>query len=116
MFGSKKRWPIPAQLPARCPACNAPLAFEAVVLVDAALGSEKVDHYHAACNCGQAHDYDGRGQRVEPAIVNLPPDLSPVAQTPNGLIAYAGAWEAPPAPTAPPVAAAKPEAAAPAPE
>ncbi|MHB8510352.1 MAG: hypothetical protein ACYDGR_17175 [Candidatus Dormibacteria bacterium] len=66
-----------------------------MTLLDRALGEEKVDHYAANCSCGEAHAYDGRGQKVEPAAVNLPPDLSEVAQTPNGLIPYAGAWQAP---------------------
>ncbi|HEV3231355.1 MAG TPA: hypothetical protein VG245_03780 [Candidatus Dormibacteraeota bacterium] len=91
MFGRKQVFNIPAKLPTACPSCGGRVSFTAVTAFDSALRAEKVDHYEGRCAaCGQAVHYDGRGQRVEPALPNLPPDLSEVAQSPQGLTPYAG--------------------------
>jgi hypothetical protein len=88
-----KRWAIPARLPGNCLSCNARLGWTAVTMLDRVLNAEKVDHYRAECRCGEVHYYDGRGQRVEPALPNLPPDLSEVANTPQGPTPYSGFLE-----------------------
>lgn len=88
-----KRWGIPARLPGKCPDCDASLTWIPVTLFDRVLGADKIDHYRAECSCGSVHHYDGRGQRVEPALPNLPPDLSDVANTPQGPTPYSGFLE-----------------------
>jgi hypothetical protein len=91
MFGRKREFAIPAKLPSDCPSCGRQVIYRAVTAFDRALGAEKVDHYEGTCvACNAVVCYDGRGQRVEPATPNLPPDTSDVAQTPQGPTPYAG--------------------------
>jgi hypothetical protein len=60
---------------------------------DPVIRLEKVDHYRADCTCGEVHYRDGRGQVVEPAVVNLPPDRSEFANSPQGPQPYSGYTE-----------------------
>src|ERR1700730_11066816 len=85
--------PIPAVLPRTCPNCGAPLHWTPVTIFDPVIGLEKVDHYKAECACGEVHYRDGRGQEVEPAVPNLPPDTSEFANSPQGPQAYSGYME-----------------------
>ena len=90
----KKRLPIPAILPATCPDCGKRLKWEGVAYFDPVIGIEKPDHYKGTCGCdGRVHYRDGRGQVVEPAVVNLPPDKSEFANSPQGPQPYSGFLE-----------------------
>ena len=60
---------------------------------DPVIRLEKVDHYRADCTCGKVHYRDGRGQVVEPAVENLPPDKSEFANSPQGPQPYSGYME-----------------------
>jgi hypothetical protein len=60
---------------------------------DPVIRLEKVDHYRADCACGEVHYRDGRGQVVEPAVENLPPDRSEFANSPQGPQPYSGYME-----------------------
>lgn len=60
---------------------------------DPVIRLEKVDHYRADCTCGEVHYRDGRGQVVEPAVENLPPDKSEFANSPQGPQPYSGYME-----------------------
>jgi hypothetical protein len=93
MLGRKKALPIPDILPTRCDKCNAKLNWRAVAYFDPVIRLEKVDHYKAECACGEVHYRDGRGQVVEPAVVNLPPDRSEFANSPQGPQPYSGFLE-----------------------
>jgi hypothetical protein len=88
------KFPIPDVLPKNCPNCKARLKWEGVGLYDAVIRREKVDHYRAECSsCGTLHYRDQRGQPVEPAVLNLPPDLSETANSPQGPQPYPGTPE-----------------------
>jgi hypothetical protein len=87
---AKERFPIPAVLPRSCPECNARLRWEAVTLYDPVIRKHKVDYYRAECSCGEVHYRDARGQVVEPAVANLPPDQSDTANSPQGPQPYPG--------------------------
>ena len=65
----------------------------AVTEYDPVIRLQKVDHYRADCACGEVHYRDGRGQVVEPAVVNLPPDKSEFANSPQGPQPYSGYME-----------------------
>ena len=66
------------------------LKWQPVTHLDPVIGLEKVDHYKAECQCGEVHFRDGRGQVVEPAVINLPPDRSEFANSPQGPQPYSG--------------------------
>ncbi|HEY8740471.1 MAG TPA: hypothetical protein VIN56_07765 [Candidatus Dormibacteraeota bacterium] len=89
MFGSKAL-PVPDILPTKCPDCDARLSWEVLEYLDAVIGIKKVDHYKATCANGHVHHRDQRGQVVEPAELNLPPDTSEFAQSPQGPQPYSG--------------------------
>jgi hypothetical protein len=91
IFGrSKKTMPIPAILPKTCPKCGRPLKWQPVTIFDTVIGLEKVDYYKAESECGEVFYRDGRGQVVEPAVENLPPDRSEFANSPQGPQPYSG--------------------------
>jgi len=91
MFGRKKGLPVPSFLPEKCTNCNARLSWEVVAYFDPVIRVEKVDHYRAECaSCHTVHHRDGRGEVVEPAVVNLPPDTSEFANSPQGPQPYSG--------------------------
>jgi hypothetical protein len=91
IFGrSKNRFPAPAILPKTCPKCGRPLKWQAVTILDTVIGLEKVDYYKAESECGEVFYRDGRGQVVEPAVENLPPDRSEFANSPQGPQPYSG--------------------------
>lgn len=85
--------PIPSILPKTCPQCGARLRWTPVTIFDPVIGLEKVDYYKAECPCGEVHYRDGRGQVVEPAVPNLPPDRSDYANSPQGPQPYSGYME-----------------------
>jgi hypothetical protein len=89
MFGRKK-FPIPRNLPTQCPTCGSKLKWTPVTHFDDIIGIDKVDYYNAECSCGEVLAYDGRAQKVEPAVVNLAPDRSPIANSPQGPQPYPG--------------------------
>ncbi|HXA41663.1 MAG TPA: hypothetical protein VNV65_01995 [Candidatus Solibacter sp.] len=93
IFGRHHTFPIPAVLPKTCDKCGARLKWVAVTEFDPVIGLEKVDHYRADCSCGEVHYRDGRGQVVEPAVVNLAPDRSEFANSPQGPQPYSGYME-----------------------
>ena len=93
MFGAKKSLPLPRFLPAKCPECGNALPWTVVSYVDPIIGIEKVDHYQATDSAGHVHCRDARGQTVEPAIENLPPDRSDFANSPQGPQPYSGFLE-----------------------
>ena len=94
MFGRKKGLPVPTFLPQKCGNCGAKLSWEVVSYFDPVIRVEKVDHYKAECgSCHTIHYRDGRGQVVEPAIENLPPDRSEFANSPQGPQPYSGFME-----------------------
>jgi hypothetical protein len=94
IFGrTKKGFPIPAILPKTCPKCGRPLKWEAVTAFDAVIGLEKAEYYKAESECGEVFYRDGRGQVVEPAVENLPPDRSEFANSPQGPQPYSGYME-----------------------
>lgn len=90
MFGATKSLPIPDILPTKCPDCGSKLGWEAVEYLDAVIGIRKADHYNGLCANGHVHYRDQRGQVVEPAELNLPPDRSEFAQSPQGPQPYSG--------------------------
>jgi hypothetical protein len=85
--------PIPSILPRTCPKCGARLHWTPVTIFDPVIGLEKADYYKAECSCGEVHYRDGRGQVVEPAVPNLPPDRSDYANSPQGPQPYSGYME-----------------------
>ena len=85
--------PIPSILPKTCPKCGARLHWTPVTIFDPVIRLEKVDYYKAECSCGEVHYRDGRGQVVEPAVLNLPPDRSDFANSPQGPQPYSGYME-----------------------
>jgi hypothetical protein len=94
IFGRRqKTFPIPAILPKTCPKCGRPLKWRAVTAFDAVIGLEKVEYYVAESECGEVFYRDGRGQVVEPAVENLPPDRSDFANSPQGPQPYSGYME-----------------------
>ena len=94
IFGrSRKTLPIPAILPKTCPKCGRPLKWRPVTIFDTVIGLEKVDYYVAESECGEVFYRDGRGQVVEPAVENLPPDRSDFANSPQGPQPYSGYME-----------------------
>ena len=69
------RFPIPRVLPASCASCGGRLHWVPVSYFDPIVRLEKVDHYKSKCAaCGAEYFYDGRGQPVEPATLNVPPE------------------------------------------
>jgi hypothetical protein len=93
LFRRRHTFPIPTILPKTCDKCGARLHWVPVTEYDPVIRLEKVDHYRADCACGEVHYRDGRGQVVEPAIVNLPPDKSEFANSPQGPQPYSGYME-----------------------
>ena len=94
MFGRKKGLPVPTFLPEKCGNCGGNLRWEVVSYFDPVIRVEKVDYYKAECgSCHTVHYRDGRGQVVEPAIENLPPDRSEFANSPQGPQPYSGFLE-----------------------
>jgi hypothetical protein len=94
MFGRKKGLPVPRFLPQNCDNCGAGLKWAVVPYFDPVIGLEKVDHYKSECgSCHTVHYRDGRGQVVEPAVENLPPDKSEFANSPQGPQPYSGFLE-----------------------
>jgi hypothetical protein len=93
MFGRGYKFPIPKLLPSNCDKCGARLSWKPVTYLDPVINVDKVDHYRADCSCGEVHYRDGRGQVVEPALVNLAPDKSEVAHSPQGEVPYSGYME-----------------------
>jgi len=93
MFGRKKSLPVPDFLPGKCDQCGAALPWKVVAYLDPIIAIEKVDHYAATDSAGHVHYRDGRGQVVEPAVVNLPPDRSDFANSPQGPQPYSGFLE-----------------------
>jgi hypothetical protein len=94
IFGRRqKSFPIPAILPKTCPQCGRPLKWQAVTIFDTVIGLEKVEYYKAESECGEVFYRDGRGQVVEPAVENLPPDRSEFANSPQGPQPYSGYME-----------------------
>jgi hypothetical protein len=87
---SRTKLPIPRNLPTQCPTCGSKLKWTPVTHLDEVIGIEKVDWYKAECSCGEVLYYDGRGQPVEPPVPNLPPDRSPIANSPQGPQPYPG--------------------------
>jgi hypothetical protein len=90
MFGARKNLPVPAILPTKCPDCEQRLKWEVVEYFDPIIRLQKVDHYKGTCASGHVHYRDQRGQVVEPAVENLPPDRSEFAQSPQGPQPYSG--------------------------
>jgi hypothetical protein len=90
MFGAKKSLPVPDILPTKCPDCGSKLVWEVVEYLDPVIGIRKVDHYRGGCANGHVQYRDQRGQVVEPAELNLPPDRSEFAQSPQGPQPYSG--------------------------
>ena len=85
---------MPKFLTNKCGNCGTGLKWEVVAYFDPVIGVEKVDHYKAECpSCHTVHYRDGRGQVVEPAIENLPPDRSEFANSPQGPQPYSGFLE-----------------------
>jgi hypothetical protein len=93
LFARRHTFPIPAILPKNCDNCGARLHWVPVTEYDPVIRLEKVDHYRADCACGEVHYRDGRGQVVEPAVENLPPDRSEFANSPQGPQPYSGYME-----------------------
>ena len=93
LFGRRHTFPIPAILPRTCDKCGARFRWVPVTELDPVIRLEKVDHYRADCTCGEVHYRDGRGQVVEPAVENLPPDKSEFANSPQGPQPYSGYME-----------------------
>jgi len=93
MFGRKKSLPVPRFLDATCGQCGGRLDWQVVAYFDPVIGVEKVDHYQATDTAGHVHYRDGRGQAVEPAVENLPPDRSDFANSPQGPQPYSGFLE-----------------------
>jgi hypothetical protein len=93
LFARRHTFPIPAILPKNCDNCGARLHWVPVTEYDPVIRLEKVDHYRADCACGEVHYRDGRGQVVEPAVENLPPDRSDFANSPQGPQPYSGYME-----------------------
>jgi hypothetical protein len=93
MFGARKPLPVPAVLSTKCPDCGQRLKWEVVEYFDPIIRLQKVDHYKGACGSGHVHYRDQRGQVVEPAVENLPPDTSDFAQSPQGPQPYSGFLE-----------------------
>jgi hypothetical protein len=94
MFGGKKTLPVPGILPTKCPDCGSKLSWEVVEYLDPVIGIRKADHYQGQCGNSHVHYRDQRGQVVEPAELNLPPDKSEYAQSPQGPQPYTGFIEA----------------------
>lgn len=92
MFGNKTP-PIPATLPQVCDNCGKKLHWEAMAYTDPVIGIVKVDHYRAHCACGEVYYRDQRGQVVEPASENQPPDRFEFANSPQGPQPYSGFME-----------------------
>ena len=93
MFGRKRELPVPTFLTEKCDQCGARLDWKVVPYFDPIIGLEKVDHYQATDPAGHVHYRDGRGQTVEPAVENLPPDRSDFANSPQGPQPYSGFLE-----------------------
>ena len=87
------RTPIPAALPKTCDNCRRKLKWEPVIYTDDVIRVIKVDHYRASCECGAKHYRDARGQVVEPATENQPPDRFEYANSPQGPQPYSGYLE-----------------------
>lgn len=90
MFRGIKSLPVPDILPTKCPDCGSNLKWQVVEYVDPIIRIKKVDHYKAECANGHVHHRDQRGQVVEPAVENLPPDRSEFANSPQGPQPYSG--------------------------
>ncbi|MFN2465187.1 MAG: hypothetical protein ABR598_02855 [Candidatus Dormibacteria bacterium] len=93
MFGARKTLPVPAILPGKCPECDARVSWQVVEYFDPVIRLQKVDHYRGECAGGHVLYRDQRGQVVEPAELNLPPDRSEFAQSPQGPQPYSGFLE-----------------------